>query len=292
MEIVRQLLPLIFPVSLGMLVLALALDASLEELLFLLRRPWLLLRAFLAISVAVPVAAVAAALLLPLHPAAKAGVILMAVSPVPPLAPGKELRFGGRREYVYGLYVAFALLAIVVVPLTIAILAAIFGKDVSISVGDVARNVGVSVAPSLVIGVAVRALAPRLATRIQPWLSRFSMILLLIGVVPLLIMAWPAMAAAARNGVILACVITIGAGLAAGHLLGGGDYRDRSALAVAAATRHPGLAMMMASANFQDRQVSAVILVFLLTGLVVVAVYHQVVKRIGRATVHSSAHLA
>jgi BASS family bile acid:Na+ symporter len=292
MDILRQILPLIFPVSLGLLVLALALDATLDQLFFLLRRPGLLLRAFLAISVAVPAAGVAAALLLPLHPAAKAGVVLMAVSPVPPLAPGKELKLGGRKEYVYGLYVAFALLAVAVVPLTIAILGAAFGKDISISVAEVARTVAVSVAPPLVLGVLVRGLAPRFAARVQPWLSRLSTVLLVIGMVPLLIKAWPAMAAAVGDGTILACVLTIGAALAGGHLLGGADRRDRQALAAAAATRHPGLAMMMAGANFQDRQVSAVILVFLLAGLVVVGVYQIVVRRIGRASVGSAAHLA
>lgn len=292
MDILRQILPLIFPVSLGLLVLALALDATRDQLLFLLRRPGLLLRAFLAVSVVVPAAAVAAALLLPLHPAAKAGVVLMAVSPVPPLAPGKELKLGGRKEYVYGLYVAFALLAIGVVPLTIAILGAAFGKDISISVGAVARNLLASVAAPLLIGMALRAWAPRFSARIQPWLSRLSMLLLVVGVIPVLIKAWPAMAASVGDGTILACVLTVAAGLAAGHLLGGADYRDRTALAVAAATRHPGLAMMMASANFQDRQVSAVILVFLLVGLAVVTIYQLALKRMGRTAGRGAAHLA
>jgi BASS family bile acid:Na+ symporter len=292
MEILRQILPLLISASLGLMVLAIALDATLGNLLFLLRRPALLLRAFLAISVAVPCAAIAAALLLPLHPAAKAGVVLMAISPVPPLAPGKQLKLGGRKEYVYGLYVAFALLAIVVVPLTIAIIAAAFGKDISISVNAVARNVLISVAAPLLIGMALKAWAPRLAARIQPWLAKLSTFLLFAAVIPVLIRAWPAMAAAVGDGTILACVLIVAAALLAGHLLGGADPRDRTTLAVAAATRHPGLALMMAAANFQDRQVSAVILVFLLTGLVVVAVYQQLLRRLGRAETASPAHPA
>ena len=47
----------------------------------------LLLRAFVAISVIVPLAAVIAVSLLPLHPLAKVGIILMSVSPLPPGPP-------------------------------------------------------------------------------------------------------------------------------------------------------------------------------------------------------------
>jgi BASS family bile acid:Na+ symporter len=34
-----------------------------------------------------------------------------ALSPVPPILPGKQLRFGGRANYVYGLLLAAALSA-------------------------------------------------------------------------------------------------------------------------------------------------------------------------------------
>lgn len=279
MELLQHLLPLLFPGSLFLLDLSLGLDATREDLFFMWRHPVLLLRAFLAISVVVPIAAVIAVSFLPLHPLAKAGVILMAVAPVPPLVPGKDMKLGGRKGYVYGLYAAFVPLTVVIVPMTLAILNAIYHKAVDPSAGAIARTVGVSVFLPLAIGLAVQAMAPKLAARAAPLLSTLSMVILVVACVPLFIKAWPAIEATIGDGSVVAINIIVVLALAAGHLLGGPDPRDRVALAGAAATRHPGIAMLLANANFADKGVTAVILLFLVVSVFLGAIYKAWVTR-------------
>lgn len=64
MEVVQHILPLLVSLSLAALVLAVGLNATLDDVLYLFQHPRLLLRAFVAISVVVPAAAILAAALL------------------------------------------------------------------------------------------------------------------------------------------------------------------------------------------------------------------------------------
>ena len=47
----------------------------------------------------------------------------------------------------------------------------------------------------------------------------------------------------------------------------------------ASAVRHPGIAMMLANANFADKRVTAAILLFLLVGLVIGTIYKAWIRR-------------
>jgi BASS family bile acid:Na+ symporter len=61
----------------------------------------------------------------------------------------------------------------------------------------------------------------------------------------------------------------------AGHWLGGPDPDDRTALAIAASMRHPGVALAIARLNFPDEKlVPAAVLLFILVNLVVTLPYN------------------
>ncbi|HEX4184129.1 MAG TPA: hypothetical protein VHY34_12810 [Caulobacteraceae bacterium] len=279
MEHLKTILQLAASGSVGALVLAVGLDATLDNVLYVLRRPALLARAFLAISVIVPAIAVIVVYLLPLTLVVKVGVILMALAPVPPLVPRKNVKQGGRKEYVYGLYVAFAVLAIVIVPATVSMLNRLYGSSAQVPMAAMERTVSVVVLLPLVIGLVVRAFWPKFAAAAKPWVSRLSMLLLLILIVPIVVVAFPAIARLIGNGTVLAILLIVLAGIVGGHLLGGPDPRDRATLAATAATRHPGIAMLIANASFQDMGVAAVVLLFLLEALVIVALYQAWLRR-------------
>jgi len=119
METLKQILPLLLSLSLAGLVLTVGLRATVDDLLYVIRRPGLLGRVVVAVEVIPPLAAALLVWFLPIAPVVKAGLMLMAISPVPPLVPGKELNIGARKEFAYGVYVAMALLTIVAVPLTL-----------------------------------------------------------------------------------------------------------------------------------------------------------------------------
>jgi len=278
-DLLHTLIPIALTVSLSALIVAVGMDAELSDLLHLFRHPLSLAKAVLAVNVIVPVAALLVVYLFPLSPAAKAGVLLMGVSPVPPLAPGKELKAGASRATSYGLYTALVLLSVVIVPLTVEVIGRIYGRDVVLPPGSVARNVALTALLPLALGLGIRRLAPAFAARAQPLVSRAAMLLLVVVLIPLLIGVWPGIVGLIGNGTLAAMAAVTAVALVAGHLLGGPGLADRGALAFAAATRHPGIALMIASANTADQQVTAAILTFLLVGLVVAIPYQVWLKR-------------
>ena len=189
MEAIQMLLPLVITASLAGLAIAIGLDADIDDLLYLFRRPLWLAKAVLAVNVVVPVAAALMILLFPLTPLVKAGIMLMAVSPVPALVPGKDLKVGAQKSYCYGLYAALILLAVIVVPATVAILGRIYGMEVTLPPTILARNTMLTVLLPLAGGLLVRRLAPRFADRATPVLSRIATLLLVLAAAPVLIAA-------------------------------------------------------------------------------------------------------
>jgi BASS family bile acid:Na+ symporter len=279
MEVLKVVLPLLITGSLAALILTAGLEATMADALYLVRHPRKLLNAVLAISVVVPLVAMLMAAVLPLPPPVKAGIILMAVSPLPPLVPGKALKLGGQRHYVIGLLAAFAVLTVVIVPATVELLSLVYGLDISISLSAVARTMLIGVIAPLAIGMLIRARWPRFSDAAAPWVAKVGTLLLLLGFAVLVAITGPAMLKAIGNGSLLVISVIVVAGLAAGALLGGPQPEDRIALAAAAATRHPGIALLIANANFQDKRVTAVIVLFLVVGIVINALGGGWLKR-------------
>ncbi len=280
MDALKQLLPLAVSGSLAGLVLAVGLDAHWRDLTYLLRRPGRLARAVLVISVLTPAAAVILVSLLSLQPAVKAGIILLAISPVPPFVPGRDRSVGAARGYVYGLFAAYALLAVAVVPLSVLVMDRVFGASATIAPQAVAGLVGTSVLIPLLLGQLIRALAPTLASKAAPLVMKLSLAVLGIVCLPLLFKLGPAFGALIGHGVLAAAVLFALAALAFGHWLGGETaLSERAALAITAGTRHPGIALLVANANGADKDVAAAVLLVFLTCFAVTTVYQVAIKR-------------
>jgi BASS family bile acid:Na+ symporter len=279
MEALQTLIPLLITLSLAGLVLAVGLNSSRHDLLYVLSRPRLLLRAIASVLVIPPIVAGLLIALLPIEPVAKAGIMLMAVSPVPPLVPGKELGIGGRKNYAYGLYVAMALLTIISVPLVLGIVSTLFGRHVEVSVASIARTTALGVLAPLAIGLVIRSLAPGFASKAWGVVYKLSMLLIVLAVLPIIVKAWPALQQLVGNGTLLAMAVVTLICLAVGHMLGGPELRDRATLAMASSVRHPGIAMSIASVSIADPRVSAAVLLYLLVGLVVSIPYTIWVKQ-------------
>jgi BASS family bile acid:Na+ symporter len=281
----QDILPLIISASLGCLLAAIGMNATLADMLHLWNRPKQLLKAILSVNLVVPLAAVGVVALFPITPAAKAGILLMSVSPVPPFVPLKALKVGGGGTYSVGLYAALAVLSIAIVPAAIAILRPLYDIPFSLPVSVVARNVLWTALLPLTAGILLRASFPSAARRMAGPLENVAMLALICAAMPVLIGAGPAIAALMGDGTIAAMAAVVIVALFVGHLLGGPDPRHRAALALASATRHPGLALMIVSANGADKAVSAAILCFLLVAAFVAAPYqHWCARRFGRAS--------
>lgn len=279
MESLKQILPLLLTLSLAGLVLTVGLRSGSGALLYVLRRPRLLLKAILAVEIIPPLAAAALIWLLPLEPVVKAGIMLMAISPVPPLVPGNELGIGARKEYAYGVYVAMALLTIIAVPLVFDLAARLFGHGKTLPFHLIAATVGTGVLIPLGLGVIVQRIAPDIAHRAAPWVYKLSMLLVVLAFVPILAAIWPAIQHLIGNGAVIAMAALALITLVGGHLLGGPADLDRATLAVASSVRHPGIAMLIANTAFDDKRVTAAVLLYMLVSMVVGALYKAWFKR-------------
>jgi BASS family bile acid:Na+ symporter len=284
MQALLHVIPLVIGVSLGLLELSIGMQSTWTDATSLLRRPAGLLKAVVAVNLAPPVAAAALIGLFSLSAPSETAILLMAVSPAPPFAPLKSMKLGASRAYACGLYVALVVLAVAVVPAMVALLARLYGADVSVRPADVASKIALKALLPMAVGMLIRWKFPALAERCAPIASKLAVLLLLLALAPIVIALWPKISALAGDGTIAAAMLMVAAGLAAGHLLGGPDPADRKTLGVTAATRHPGFAMMIASANSADKTVSIAIVLVLLAGLVTVAIYQAVVKRRGPQT--------
>jgi BASS family bile acid:Na+ symporter len=241
--------PVLLQISVAVQVFAIGLGTSWEDATYLFRHPKLLSNSILARNVAMPILAILLIKSFPLHGAIAIALGVLAVTPVPPLLPKSQLKSGARAEYVLGLLVSQAVLAIALVPVTIQLMDWALGSTAHFSAAQVAKLVMKTILVPLVSGMlggwllrSIKELAPHLLTA--------GSVLLVAGAVPLLLVAWKTYSALAGNGAFIALAMFILAGMAIGDLLGGPSLRNRTVLALATPARHPGLALAIAVASY------------------------------------------
>jgi BASS family bile acid:Na+ symporter len=285
METARQLIPILLTLSLGLLVVAIGMGSERGDLTYVLRRPRMLGRAILAVDVLPVLAAIGVTSLMTwLSVPSRAAILLMAISPVPPLVPGKSLKFGGRREYVYGLQIAMVVLSLVSVPLLGNITAALYGSRAEFPLWVLVRNLVSGLLIPLAIGLALgRWLAPDFSKRFAPTLAKIALIMVFVTIVPILIVAWRPMIGLLGDGTLLAMAIVIGLAMLGGYVVGQKEPGDRAALVFASAMRHPGIALALIGANNANRTIVAGVLLFLFVGLFALIPYQILLKRSTKA---------
>jgi BASS family bile acid:Na+ symporter len=267
--------------SLWLVVLSLGARATPRDAMYVIAHPGLLFRALLTLFVLVPALAFAIALIFPLSPYIKLALVALAVSPVPPILPAKQLKSGASESYAIGLLVAAAAAAVILTPLLIYIASMVFARDVAMPPVQVAKTLVITIAVPLIAGIALRYLAPAFAERTQRYAFIVGATLLLLAIGLILVKNWSGVTALVGNGSILAIAALVVFGLIAGRLLSGQDRANSDALALAAATRHPGVALAIVSANFPEYREQAIgaILLFILTNAVITGGYLALTKR-------------
>jgi len=251
-------------------VFALGLQTDRNEALFLFRRPALLLRSLLARYLVLPLAAVILIRLFDIHPAVRIAIAVLAVTPVPPSLKVPNNANESVASYVKGLLVSHTLLAIVLVPLAFRAVGSMLGVDVDFGMLAVAKTLIPSILIPLVAGMVIRYLAGPRASAFGEAIAKVAGLLLIAGILPLLGLVWKSIEVFAGNGALVALALLVIVGLAAGHFFGGPDREHRTLLARATAAHHPGLAVMIASANFPDQRqlVAGAVLTYVILALI------------------------
>jgi predicted Na+-dependent transporter len=256
--------------AVALMILGIGLSATTADLGLLWRRPWLLLRSLVAMYVLVPAAAVVLVKLLPIAIPAKVALLVLAVSAGAPLLPRRLATFGSR-GYVFSLVVTSSLASIVLVPLSIGVLTKNFAVHIEVEPLAAAAVIGKSFLAPLALGMVLRALLPALGERLTHGVTAVAGLLLVASALSLLLLNYALLIDARWSG-FGALVLLMVIALAIGHVLGGPDPDDRTALAVACATRHLGIAVLVAT-SFPGPRVVVLISAYIVISVAVSVPY-------------------
>lgn len=227
------------------LIFAIGIGSTPADLGYLWRRPALLARSLFAMVVLVPAAALLMVALLPLTVGVKAALLVLAVSAGAPLLPRKLGAVG--KGYMFSLVVTSSLLAIVLVPAWIALVGRQFGVEVELDPLVVGGVLAKSFLLPLGAGFVLRFAIPARADRVADRLMLGAGLVLSVAALVLLVLQWDVFTAIRWQG-FAALTALLAIALAIGHALGGPEPADRTGLAIACATRHVGVAVLVASA--------------------------------------------
>ena len=264
----EQAILLTLQVSILLTVFGFGLQATAADVVSIRRHPRLLGRSLLSVFVVMPIVAVALTDTFVLLPSVEAVLLALAISPVPPLLPGRGRKAGADRSYGLGLMVVAGLLSIVLVPLTLGLLGRYFGRPFSMPLLAIARVVVVAAVLPLVAGMVVRVLQPSVAARIAKPVRVVAQTLLVAGVLALFARVLPAALSLVGNGTLMAMVTFMVVGLAAGHWLGGPVPGNRLVLALSTSSRHPAIAFAVVQVNFPDEpDLGAAVVLYLFVSL-------------------------
>ncbi|MET0165628.1 MAG: Na+-dependent transporter [Vicinamibacterales bacterium] len=256
--------------SIFLTVLGIGMSATWREVTFLLREPGLLLRSILSMFVVMPVAVAVVAHVSNLPVAVKIALVALAIAPVPPILPRRELKAGGHADYAVGLLAVGALIAIVYVPLAVEVLDRIFGRHGDVSPLAIGKIVLVTILAPLLIGMAIRQWAPSAGAKGAGPVLTIGMILLVAASIPLLMATWEHVVALFGNGTVLIMALVAAGGLLVGHALGGPRPEHRIVLALSTASRHPAVALTVATSGvMQTKQELAAVLLYVVVSVLV-----------------------
>ena len=276
----QSLVPLVLKASIFLTVFALGLQATFADATFLFRRPRLLIRGFLSMSVIMPLLALFLILTFQLNPAVKIALAALSVSPVPPIFPKKALKAGGKESYTIGLLVATVVLAIVAVPIAMETFEKVTGVPLYMSAVSVATIVFTTVLAPLLGGIVLRAVASSFADRVTKPIGAVALVLMILGVLPVLFVSMRTVLSLVGDGTLLSLAAFALLGYFVGYSFGGPNPEDRSVLAMATASRHPALALAIAHANFPEQKLAApAVLLYLIVSGVVTGVASKLMKK-------------
>jgi BASS family bile acid:Na+ symporter len=181
------------------------------------------------------------------------------------------------------LLAAVTLLSVIIIPLAFAVLDVVVGRDTQFSQAFLIKTLATAVVVPMAIGMALRYLAPKFSEGFADVIGKIGVVLLLISVLPILIVLLPAIWSLTGRGMILAFIVFALAGVIAGYFLGGSDPKERTVIALATTSRHPGIAIAVAGANVVDETpkqvIAAAVILYLIISTIVVAPFLKWLSR-------------
>ena len=275
----HQILKVILGVVIPLASFATGLTAAKADPLWLTKHPRLLLRSLVIILLVVPVGVVLLMEAIGTPPVVKAALTIAIVSiGIGPPAAFKQARAHQETvAYEVGLNLTLLALALVYLPLVVAVHGAIFHHTVELGVGQVAGVVLVKALIPMVLGV----LAGRLFPKVVAPFARYASVVVQVVLLAIVVMAL----IATRHQLLglgttwLLCLGIVAGEIAVGHIAGRKDLETRGMLVAFSAMRFPALALLLVAAAPRGKEFVPVVLAYVLCSFVLVAVYQGITSR-------------
>jgi BASS family bile acid:Na+ symporter len=274
----ETVLRLTLHVGVAVLVVGIGIRArATRPLWLLLRRPLLALRTVLAMYVALPAFVLLLMWLLPLQASVAAVLLGFALAPVLPPWAMNGAAVGGQDDYVIGVELLSASVALLLVPLFLWLVNLWFGVVAVLDPLAVEGVLLLTFAIPLAIGMGITQFFPGTAPRLGKHVERIGGALVILDVVIIIVFDAQAIGSVIHRDTLVATAAVVLFGLLAGHVLGGPDPGNRGALASATVTRHPAIAMVLASGAFPEHQTAVLgaVVLYLIAALVVTIPYER-----------------
>ena len=266
------------------LMFSIGINNSVRQLASVWRNPAVVFRSFLAVIVLFPLVVFILLKALNLPSGIATGLAILAAVPGAPMMTKRTEGAGGEPTYASSLQLLLALLVVIIAPLTLGFFYSQFDMVTErVTPWDVARQVARVTFLPIVVALLIVQFAPSVVERIKRPVKKLANILFLlftlaiVGIFVLssdmrgmLLVGWLPFAAVA---------ITVVAGLAAGHVLGGPARSTRAVLATASIARNAGLALYVAGLSDYEMAFLPILLVYMLAGSVFAIPYSIWSKR-------------
>jgi bile acid:Na+ symporter, BASS family len=253
------------------LMLSLGVTLRLEPVLLLWQRPGLLNRSILATVVVVPLLVVLVVFSFRLPQEVEIGLILTAIAPGTSLTL-HPLKHNRAQSYGIALQATVSLLAVITVPLTIAILQEFFPPEAQISPLTVVQQLAVAQLLPLMLGMTVRYCWSEFADNLETLLGQAANVLLCILILWVLAQQLDAVLQIGLFPLIVIVLLAL-VSLWIGHFLGGREASTRVILATITTTHSTALALFIAILNLPHLSVSPAIAVYVLVSSALTIAY-------------------
>jgi bile acid:Na+ symporter, BASS family len=272
-----QIVTISLIVALIVVKFGLGLDITPGDLRFFRERRGLMVRSFLAVIVLVPITSLAVILLIRPSQPVSVAIALLAASPASPLALAQVGKSRGHVPYAANVQLYSAILSVVTTPLILMLLSAALGFEANLNPLKVAWQVSTAQLIPIGLGVLARAVFPRLEKpgRVAAKVATFVFLALMLLVIFMIRQGFAQMGL----GSYLAVAASVAAAIIIGHLLAPRETGMKVALAWETALRNPGLAMLIATANFPTAKPLPILGPCVIVTVVICMFYAKVLNR-------------
>lgn len=243
--------------------LSMGLSLTVKQILVPLRNYKLIVFALLANFVLMPFAAFSVARLLRLDQPLGVALLLLGTASGAPFLPLLARISKGNLAFSVGLMVLLMVVTVGYMPLVLPLML----EGVSVDPVKIGRSLVFLMLVPLAVGLLVRARLSGLAARVQPSLSKLSMLSLALLIALLLITNIKNVLSLYGTRGVLASILFIAAGSGIGWLLGGHQPDIRGVMGLGTAQRNIAAALVVGGQNFKDPKVLVMVVVVAIVGL-------------------------